>query len=293
MGAFKFCIANKSLTHFLHHTQRGCHVLVATPGRLLDFTESGLVTYEDVKYFVLDEADRMLDMGFREDVNRMMNHPTMVSNTIRCTAMFSATFPNEIQKMAGRFLNNYIFVAVGVVGGACADVEQSVQQVSRFEKRNKLLEMLGDIDVAEEVRLANSEGTLIFVETKRQADFLAAYLCENGHPTTSIHGDRTQEQREEALADFKEKRVNILIATSVAARGLDIKSAKHVIVFDMPKDIEDYVHRIGRTGRVGNMGRSTTFFDPDNVSAPLQKRRFGFIIKIIFSGFFLGFNNCK
>lgn len=182
--------------------------------------EKGLVTFEDTKYVVLDEADRILDMGFREDVNRLMGHPTMETNATRCMVMFSATFPSEIQKLAGRFLNNYIFIAVGIVGGACATVEQNVLSVPRYQKRTKLMEMLGDADETEEVRLRNGDGTMIFVETKRQADFLAGYLCENGHRTTSIHGDRTQQQREEALDDFKQRRMNILIATSVAARGL-------------------------------------------------------------------------
>lgn len=125
--------------------------------------------------------------------------------------MFSATFPEEIQRLAGKFLDNYIFIAVGIVGGACADIEQNVYSIPYKEKRDKLLEILNDGDCS---------GTIIFVETKRQADFLATYLSETTHPTTSIHGDRTQEQREMALADFKSNKMKILIATSVAARGL-------------------------------------------------------------------------
>lgn len=156
--------------------------------------------------------------------------------------MFSATFPDEIQMLAGKFLNNYIFVAVGIVGGACSDVEQVFYQVDRFKKREKLLEILKE---------EGTEKTLIFVETKRNADFLATFLSENSQNTTSIHGDRLQREREVALGEFQRGSRDILVATGVAARGLDIKNVKHVINFDLPKYIEEYVHRIGRTGRVG------------------------------------------
>jgi superfamily II DNA/RNA helicase len=125
--------------------------------------------------------------------------------------MFSATFPTEVQQLAGKFLHNYLFLAVGVVGGACADVEQTLHQVTRFEKRNQLIDLLNKV---------NTEKTIVFVETKRNADFLAAYLSQNGYPTTSIHGDRLQREREEALRDFRGNNMRILMATAVAARGL-------------------------------------------------------------------------
>ncbi|KRT86759.1 helicase [Oryctes borbonicus] len=166
--------------------------------------------------------------------------------------MFSATFPEEIQRLAGKFLHDYIFVAVGIVGGACADVEQRFYEVDRFKKRQKLLELL---------REEGSERTLVFVETKRNADFIATFLSENDLSSTSIHGDRLQRERETALREFKQGVRNILVATDVAARGLDIKNVMHVINFDLPKHIEEYVHRIGRTGRVGNRGKATSFFD--------------------------------
>lgn len=157
----------------------------------------------------------------------------------RQTLMFSATFPEEIQTAAGKFLFNYIFITIGIIGGACTDVEQVIYNVKKFEKRDKLLQTLDASDPS---------GTIVFVETKRDADFLASFLSETTHPTTSIHGDREQKQREEALADFKSGRMKILIATSVAARGLDIKNVNHVINYNLPKQIDDYVHRIGRTG---------------------------------------------
>lgn len=170
--------------------------------------------------------------------------------------MFSATFPEEIQLLAATFLTNYIFLTIGIIGGACSDVEQLIYEVNRFNKRDKLMEILNN----------SCDGTLVFVETKRQADFLASFLSESKHPTTSIHGDRDQQQREEALRDFRSNRMSVLIATSVAARGLDIKNVMQVINFDMPKDIDEYVHRIGRTGRVGNRGRAISFYDLEQVN---------------------------
>ncbi len=158
----------------------------------------------------------------------------------RQTLMFSATFPEDIQVAAANFLKNYIFVAIGIVGSACTDVQQVIFEVQKYQKRDKLVEILGESDPS---------GTIVFVETKRDADFLASFLSETKHPTTSIHGDREQRQREEALADFKSGRMKILIATSVAARGLDIKNVNHVINYNLPKSIDDYVHRIGRTGK--------------------------------------------
>ncbi|XP_075149989.1 ATP-dependent RNA helicase vasa isoform X2 [Haematobia irritans] len=234
----------------------GSHILICTPGRLLDFVEKGFISFEDIRFVVLDEADRMLDMGFKESVEKIMNHPTMRSMDQRQNLMFSATFPPEIQRMAGAYLNEYIFIAIGVVGGACSDVTQNIYEVKKYQKRAKLLEILQE----------NPDGTIVFVETKRGADFLASLLSETEFPTTSIHGDRLQRQREEALADFKSGKMKVLIATSVAARGLDIKNVNHVVNYDMPQSIDEYVHRIGRTGRVGNNGRATSFFDPESDS---------------------------
>ncbi|XP_049318408.1 ATP-dependent RNA helicase vasa isoform X6 [Bactrocera dorsalis] len=236
---------------------KGCHILICTPGRLLDFVEKGFITFEETRYVVLDEADRMMDMGFKDNVNTLMNHPTMRPMDERQNLMFSATFPEEIQRLAGAYLSNYIFITIGVVGGACSDVTQEIFEVKKFQKRSKLMELLSE----------SSDGTIVFVETKRGADFLASLLSETEFPTTSIHGDRLQRQREMALADFKSGKMKVLIATSVAARGLDIKNVKHVINYDLPNSVDEYVHRIGRTGRVGNNGRATSFFDPDQDSA--------------------------
>ncbi|KAJ6643012.1 ATP-dependent RNA helicase vasa [Pseudolycoriella hygida] len=236
---------------------RGCHILVATPGRLLDFVDRSYIDFRGIRFAVLDEADRMLDMGFQESVEKIMNHPTMVPTGTRQTLMFSATFAEDVKTLAAKYLHEYLFLTIGVVGGACQDVEQIIYEVPKFEKRDKLNEILNAEDPS---------GTIIFVATKRTADFLATLLSESSHPTTSIHGDRLQSQREQSLRDFKSRKMKILIATSVAARGLDIPNVNHVINYDLPKEIDDYVHRIGRTGRVGNKGKATSFYEPEQDS---------------------------
>ncbi|CAM9233423.1 unnamed protein product, partial [Lampetra fluviatilis] len=241
-----------SVVHQLQQLERGCHLLCGTPGRLLDVINRGRVCLSKVEFVVLDEADRMLELGFEQDVRSILQ--SAPSREQRQTLMFSATFPTEIQKLAGDFLRvDYLFVVVGRVGAACCDVQQAVERVGNFEKRDRLLQLLGDF---------GSERTLVFVETKRSADFLACLLCQSGFPTTSIHGDRQQREREEALGDFKTGRVSILVATSVAARGLDIDDVRHVVNYDLPSCVDDYVHRIGRTGRIGHRGAAVALYDP-------------------------------
>jgi len=236
-------------------SRHGCNILVATPGRLLDFVERGVVSFKEVKFLVLDEADEMLRRGFILDIRRCVDNSSMPAKNVRQTLMFSATFPDEIRRCARDFLHNQLFLQVGLVGGACTDVKQSFYQAPKFEKRDLLLKILQD------PTRNPRERTLVFVKHKRNADFLASYLSEEGLPTTSIHGDRLQREREEALDDFRRGKMPILVATAVAARGLDIRDVMHVVNYDMPDEVEEYVHRIGRTGRVGNTGRATSFFD--------------------------------
>ncbi|XP_075216631.1 ATP-dependent RNA helicase vasa [Lycorma delicatula] len=236
---------------------KGCDILVATAGRLKDFVDRGTVSFSSMRYFVLDEADRMLDMGFLPDIEQLLQNPNVVPAGERQTLMFSATFPKQIQQLASKFMHNYLFLTVGVVGAACSDVEQNFIKVSKFQKRQTLTDLLNS-DPGDKI--------LVFVEKKRSADFIATFLCEQKFPTTSIHGDRMQREREEALRDFRYGRMRILVATAVANRGLDIKGVSHVVFFDLPKSIEDYVHGIGRTGRVGNRGKATSFYDSENDS---------------------------
>ena len=236
----------------LRKLEQGCNILVATPGRLMDVLEKGKISLEKVKYFVLDEADRMLSMGFEENVRTILQKGSIQQKGERVTLMFSATFPKEIQQLAQDFLSDYLFLAVGVVGGANTDVTQTIHKVARFEKRDKCVEILNEIGI---------EKTMIFIEHKKQADVLGFFLLQKGYPTTTLHGDRLQSQREEALNQFKSGKANIIVCTSVAARGLDIEKVNHVINYDLPQTVDELVHRIGRTGRCGNLGKATSFFD--------------------------------
>ncbi|XP_019269813.2 probable ATP-dependent RNA helicase DDX4 isoform X3 [Panthera pardus] len=254
------------LGHSIRQIVQGCNILCATPGRLMDIIGKEKIGLRQVKYLVLDEADRMLDMGFGPEMKKLISCPGMPSKEQRQTLMFSATFPEAIQKLAGEFLkSDYLFVAVGQVGGACRDVQQTILQVGQYSKREKLVEILRNI---------GDERTMVFVETKKKADFIATFLCQEKISTTSIHGDREQREREQALGDFRCGKCPVLVATSVAARGLDIENVQHVINFDLPSTIDEYVHRIGRTGRCGNTGRAISFFDPESdnhLAQPLVK----------------------
>ncbi|XP_071421728.1 ATP-dependent RNA helicase DDX3X [Pithys albifrons albifrons] len=238
--------------------ERGCHLLVATPGRLVDMMERGKIGLDFCKYLVLDEADRMLDMGFEPQIRRIVEQDTMPPKGVRHTMMFSATFPKEIQMLARDFLDEYIFLAVGRVGSTSENITQKVVWVEESDKRSFLLDLLN--------ATGKDSLTLVFVETKKGADALEDFLYHEGYACTSIHGDRSQRDREEALHQFRSGRSPILVATAVAARGLDISNVKHVINFDLPSDIEEYVHRIGRTGRVGNLGLATSFFNERNIN---------------------------
>ncbi|KAJ9668780.1 DEAD-box ATP-dependent RNA helicase [Coniosporium apollinis] len=239
----------------LRQIERGCDLLVATPGRLVDLIERGRISLANIKYLVLDEADRMLDMGFEPQIRRIVEGEDMPPTAGRQTLMFSATFPRDIQMLARDFLKDYIFLSVGRVGSTSENITQKVEYVEDIDKRSVLLDIL---------HTHGAGLTLIFVETKRMADSLSDFLINQGFPATSIHGDRTQREREKALEMFRSGRYPILVATAVAARGLDIPNVTHVVNYDLPTDIDDYVHRIGRTGRAGNTGISTAFFNRGN-----------------------------
>ncbi|KAG0481919.1 hypothetical protein HPP92_010003 [Vanilla planifolia] len=248
----------------LRDLERGVDILVATPGRLVDLLERARVSLSMIRYLALDEADRMLDMGFEPQIRKIVEQMDMPPRGVRQTMLFSATFPKEIQRLAADFLANYIFLAVGRVGSSTDLIVQRVEFVQESDKRSHLMDLL-------HAQRANGvQGkqalTLVFVETKKGADSLEHWLCMNGFPATSIHGDRTQQEREYALRSFKSGQAPILVATDVAARGLDIPHVSHVVNFDLPNDIDDYVHRIGRTGRAGKSGLATAFFNENNSS---------------------------
>lgn len=233
-------------------------MLSATPGRLVDLIERGRISLANIKYLVLDEADRMLDMGFEPQIRRIVQGEDMPGTAERQTLMFSATFPRDIQMLAKDFLKDYIFLSVGRVGSTSENITQKIEYVEDNDKRSVLLDILAS-QSKEDLGL-----TLVFVETKRMADMLSDFLMGNNLPATSIHGDRTQREREMALQTFRTGRTPIMVATAVAARGLDIPNVTHVVNYDLPSDIDDYVHRIGRTGRAGNTGVSTAFFNRGN-----------------------------
>ncbi|RIA85428.1 P-loop containing nucleoside triphosphate hydrolase protein [Glomus cerebriforme] len=242
----------------IRQIDRGCDLLTATPGRLVDLIERGRVSLSQTRYLVLDEADRMLDMGFEPQIRRIVEQEDMPGVNDRQTLMFSATFPRDIQILARDFLKDYVFLSVGRVGSTSENITQKIEYVEEEDKRSVLLDILHS-------QPDSDRGlTLIFVETKRSADTLSVYLIQSNFPATSIHGDRSQRERERALDSFRTGRTPIMVATAVAARGLDIPNVTHVINYDLPTDIDDYVHRIGRTGRAGNIGLSTAFFNRSN-----------------------------
>ncbi|WFD06353.1 RNA helicase [Malassezia vespertilionis] len=240
----------------LRQIERGCDLLSATPGRLVDLIERGRISLGNVRFLVLDEADRMLDMGFEPQIRRIVLGEDMPDVFNRQTLMFSATFPQNIQMLAKDFLKEYVFLSVGRVGSTSENITQKIEYVEERDKQSVLLDVLA--------AMPTSGLTLIFVETKRMADMLSDFLIYSNVAATSIHGDRTQKEREYALDLFRSGRTSILVATAVAARGLDIPNVTHVVNYDLPSDIDDYVHRIGRTGRAGNTGHATAFFNRNN-----------------------------
>ncbi len=226
----------------------GVDVLVATPGRLLDLKQQGCVNFSQLQIFVLDEADRMLDMGFIHDVKRIMGFlPAKRQNLL-----FSATMPREVENLAMSFLKDPAKVEVTPVSSTTDLVSQSVYFVSRGNKRNLLLHI---IDHESIVR------ALIFTRTKSNANRVAEFLGKNGCPAEAIHGNKSQSARQKALENFRSGKICVLVASDIAARGLDIDEISHVINFEMPNIAETYVHRIGRTGRAEARGKAISFCD--------------------------------
>lgn len=228
----------------------GVDILIATPGRLLDLMNQGYVRLENVEFFVLDEVDRMLDMGFINDIKKIITKIPAKRQTI----FFSATMPGEIKKLSDSLLHNPAVVQTSAVSSTAVNVKQFVYFVPKDQKKPLLTSLLAK---------EPDHHTLIFTRTKRGADRLVKNLLADGMRAESIHGDKSQGARQRALQQFKTRKINLLIATDVASRGLDITDITHVINFDLPEEAEVYVHRIGRTGRAGATGKAISFCAQD------------------------------
>lgn len=226
--------------------QKGVDILVATPGRLLDLVNQGLLHLDTLEYFVLDEADRMLDMGFIHDIKRIL--PLLPKK--RQTLFFSATMPPEIAKLADSILYQPEKVAVTPPASTVDMIEQSVYYVEKEDKKNLLIELLKNPEI---------ESALVFSRTKYGADKIARFLNKSGISADAIHGEKSQTARQRALSNFKERKIRVLVATDIAARGIDVDDLAYVFNNDLPEVPETYVHRIGRTGRAGRSGVAVSF----------------------------------
>jgi ATP-dependent RNA helicase RhlE len=234
----------------------GCDLLVATPGRLLDLAQQGSLDLRNVECFVLDEADRMLDMGFIPAIRRVVK----LLPPQRQNLMFSATYSDDIRQLAGRILRNPASIEVSPRNATAERVDQQVYRVSKDHKRHLLAHLIDT---------GNWHQVLVFTRTKHGANRLAQQLESNGIRSAAIHGNKSQGARVRALSDFKSNKITALVATEVAARGLDIKELPHVVNYELPNVPEDYVHRIGRTARAGGSGSAVSLVSPDE--APLLK----------------------
>ncbi|KAI5003003.1 DEAD-box ATP-dependent RNA helicase 30 [Hordeum vulgare subsp. vulgare] len=233
--------------------RRGVEIVIATPGRLIDMLEAGHTNLRRVTYLVLDEADRMLDMGFEPQIRKILAQ----IRPDRQTLYWSATWPREVETLARQFLQNPYKVMIGTAElKANHSIQQIVEVISDHEKYPRLSKLLSD--------LMDGSRILIFFQTKKECDKVTRQLRMDGWPALSIHGDKAQSERDYVLAEFKNGKSPIMAATDVAARGLDVKDIKCVINFDFPTTIEDYIHRIGRTGRAGATGMAFTFFTHSN-----------------------------
>lgn len=230
--------------------KKGVDVLIATPGRLLDLHKQGFINFDHLHYLVLDESDLMLDMGFINDVRKIVK--LVPSN--RQTLLFSATMPMAIRELADTFLNKPQYVSVTPVSSTAEIIEQQIYFVDKENKRGLLYHL---------IRNENLSNVLVFVRTKHGADNVVKALKKHGVNAEAIHGDKSQTARQRVLDNFKSKEISVLVATDIAARGIDIESLPYVINFDLPNIPETYVHRIGRTGRAGNGGISISFCGRD------------------------------
>ncbi|MBT5077670.1 MAG: DEAD/DEAH box helicase [Candidatus Marinimicrobia bacterium] len=240
-------VSQKSQTNIL---KRGVDVLVATPGRLLDLMNQGYISLVDVKYFVLDEADRMLDMGFIHDIKKIIAKLPKKRQSL----FFSATMPKKILNLSNQILSNPKKVAVNPVSSTAETIQQSLYMTNKTNKSDLLLHILKNSELKQ---------VLLFSRTKHGADRIVRKLQKNNIKCSAIHGDKSQNQRQKALKEFKENNIRVLVATDIAARGIDINKLRYVINYDIPNEPETYVHRIGRCGRAGEKGVSISICEPE------------------------------
>ncbi len=257
LGVRSICIyGGVGLEQQARALRRGCNVIVATPGRLLDHMGRGNVAFKQTEILVLDEADRMLDMGFLPDIRKIM-HDIPES---RQTLMYSATFPTEIERLAQDMLHDPERIEVGSIAKP-VDMVRQVLYTVQADKKNELL-----VKLLEENAFTSA---LVFMRTKSRTERVAKALHHAGFKAQAIHGDRSQKQRQQALDGFRSGKYPILVATDVAARGLDVDGISHVINFDIPVNSDDYIHRIGRTARANTEGDAITFVSPQD-AVPLE-----------------------
>lgn len=231
--------------------KKGTDVIVATPGRLLDLLESNSVNLSNIEILVLDEADRLLDMGFMPQIRRIIANLSKERQTL----MFSATFDNKVQSLAAQYLNDPFIIRINVERIEAKEIDQHVYHVHEFDKDDLLLKL---------IQGQSMESVLIFTRTKRKAGWVKDRLRASNVPAEEIHGDISQAQREKTLAKYRQGKFNVLVATDVAARGLDVPQISHVVNYDLPNSPEDYVHRIGRTGRAGKPGVAFSFVSQED-----------------------------
>lgn len=243
-------IGGESERHHLDDLRKGAQVLVACPGRLIDYLERKLVSLDHLKFVVIDEADRLLDMGFLPQLRRVMK----LAPKTRQTLMFSATMSSGPEQIAREFLHNPERITVGDKSAPPASIRQTICPVTVENKGPMLLEI---------VKRPEVESAIVFTRTKSRADRIAKMLLHHHIKAVQIHGDRSQSQRNAALAGFRSGRYRVMVATDVAARGLDIPGVSHVINFDLPEETEGYIHRIGRTARMGREGEAISLVTPE------------------------------
>nr|BAF44661.1 RNA helicase [Neobenedenia girellae] len=252
-----------NVRHDLMQLRSGVSVLVATPGRLLHFIRSGLISLSMCNFIVLDEADRLLDEGFEGEMREFLEHEDLPPRETRQVVMLSATFEDEVRDLGMSLLADPITVTVGVVGVPPGSINQEIIAVPNGDKHDKLLELLKtDIDNYKQNNVLKK--IIVFVERRRTAQQVASALSMEEVPAVELQGELSQMERDESMHRFRYGDAFVLVATAIAARGLDIVGVDHVINYDLPSHIYEYVHRIGRTGRVGHLGRATSFFDSDS-----------------------------